>query len=37
VDALLVAVDGIGAAGTLALGLVRGADELEVVVTFPAD
>jgi S1-C subfamily serine protease len=36
-DALLTAVDGIGDAGTLALGLVRGADELEVVVTFPAN
>ncbi len=37
VDALLAAVDGIGVAGPLALGLVRGADELEVVVTFPAN
>jgi len=36
VDALLAAVDGVGSDGNLALGLVRGADELEVVVAFPA-
>lgn len=36
VDALLAAVDAVGDTGSLALGLVRATDELDVAVTFPA-